>query len=88
MSRILVLFGVQVPEAPVADEGRKARINKLILDALSKGRAVQFRDRAKGFVKVIRSWQPRADGELLCDLSTGKSKYLDPYRTSYDITVL
>ncbi len=68
------------------EDAAKRVTRKSIQAALKAGYAVQFKDRRKGFVKIITKWAPRADGELLADFSTGKSKYVDPYRASYDIT--
>jgi hypothetical protein len=72
----------------LVDSNTMAALNRFIMRNLAAGNVVQFRNRKTGVVKVIDSWNPRADGELLTSLSTGKSDYVNPYYADYDVVAL
>lgn len=57
-----------------------------IRNAVNRGQTVVFTNRLTGIVKKVNAWAPRADGELRCCYSSGKSNYVDPTRSAYDVT--
>jgi hypothetical protein len=77
------ILGRKDPKAKVADKGA---VTRKMFAILGRGNAVQVRNRDTGVTKVVTTWNPRADGELKAATTSGKSDYVDIYRSAYDIT--